>query len=130
MANPQTPTSSAPRDPKGVPDLRPRKQEADFDFEVPEGDEVDDGCEDVINISGQPARFNIGQTPIILKPGQSTRVLRAYTAEVAGAGQQGDTLPPVVMRLTDNRVVPASHKMARGHVVNKAATIVAPPKQT
>lgn len=131
MANIPTPTTStAPIDHKGVPNLRAKKQEADFDFEVPDGDEVDDGCEDVINISSQPAKFNIGENKIILKPGQSTRVLRAYTTEVAGAGQQGDTLPPVIMRLTDNRVVPASHKTARGHVIAKTTTIATPPKQT
>lgn len=114
---PQATEAKKPTRPEDVSSTA-RRNDGDEDptFEIPDGDQVDDGMEVVINVSGQPAKFDIAELPkaIVLKPGQSTRIPRPYTQEYKGAGQ-GDPLAPVIMRLTGDRVVPGWHKAARGH---------------
>lgn len=96
--------------------LAPSASLVDEDLVQEEEEVVDDGMEIVINVSSTLAGFNIGEQEIKLKPGQYTRVNRAYTTPIIGEGaQDSDPLLPVIMRLTEKRVVPAWHTNAKGH---------------
>lgn len=69
----------------------------------------DDNTEEVVNISGEPAKFVIDNNRITLPPGGRVRIHRAYATKTRLAPDR-DPIDSVVERLTNGRVVPASDK--------------------
>lgn len=85
-------------------------------------EEIDDGMEDVINVSGQEVKFNIGNGRVVkLKPTQHTKIERLYALPQQGASKNGDPVPAVIEMMTDGRVVAARHRKARSFYKNLAA---------
>jgi len=82
--------------------------------------EIDDDCEECINISDAPAKFQLDNHTVTLKPKQKVRVPKAYTTKRVFK-EGNDPMPSVIELETGKRVLPVSDPRAKGAVATAAA---------
>ena len=68
---------------------------------------------EVINISGHNVKFDIDGNRYLLKPGQTTRLHKAYALPRSMAAER-DPLPSVVEMLTSKKVLAITDPRAKG----------------
>lgn len=71
-------------------------------------DDDEDDTEEVMNITDLPAKFNIENMRINLKPGECVRLHKAYT-QAQKTSDNRDLRASAIHLLTGGRVVPKSH---------------------
>lgn len=88
-------TDDLETDPFAVPDAAPDEP-------------LDDGLDEIENVSQMIQRFDVDRRRITLKPKQKTRVPRGYARLRVGVNTHGDKLPSVVAMLTNGNVLPVA----------------------
>lgn len=70
--------------------------------------DADDDTEEVVNVSGFPAKFTVDSTTVVLKPNERCRIHKNYTRRQKMAKDR-DPVASAIENMTGKRVLPVSH---------------------